>query len=534
MLYFKKNTFFRKIKVDGCTIAHISVEDHRPQEISEKEFHETRKDDRAKPLHIMLDTEHGARVLGRHALHWDAGNAIELLFRLCDLCQEPRSVLVMMLLCLMAPLYDTLYPLIGSLACNMSGITATPPVLQAELAAFAGDECWEGKHWKVYIPHIWTPKVPLGGFSPSTDLRDYAELRIQWQEMTIRLAAPCRNRLLVLEAGVPASIRKQIRKAAPLGIPVMLGKQSGSDATYCLTLDGIAYYTYDEKILSALQKLSDAISALVIRFGDEQKKESANFLQRIREHRTRFLPVKLVGDYVQMECKAEAEIMSTLLAVLQEFLQWLITSQKCSYDAANIFFRRVWADILPESAPKKVVSTKRAGTRVRLEDAAGFFRFLADFLAEHLSDIRRLGENWKPHTIAVLRTVGTIPEPLLIFEREPLFAAYRSWLTERDGDVSFADSVKPELLPAKLQNALTQAGIPFKNGGRDVTWKYAFFPNSVSATKAACLGLPVNELLTLWKQYEIEIVDEVGQLLRPETNSAAPERETVQKMGEMG
>ena len=205
----------------------------RVVEISEKEFHETRKDDRAKPLHIMLDTEHGARVLGRHALHWDAGNAIELLFRLCDLCQEPRSVLVMMLLCLMAPLYDTLYPLIGSLACNMSGITATPPVLQAVLAAFAGDECWEGKHWKVYIPHIWTPKVPLGGFSPSTDLRDYAELRIQWQEMTIRLAAPCRNRLLVLEAGVPASIRKQIRKAAPLGIPVMLGKQSGSDATYC-------------------------------------------------------------------------------------------------------------------------------------------------------------------------------------------------------------------------------------------------------------------------------------------------------------
>ena len=56
----------------------------------------------------------------------------------------------------------------------------------------------------------------------------------------------------------------------------------------------------------------------------------------------------------------------------------------------------------------------------------------------------------------------------------------------------------------------------------------------MSATKAACLGLPVNELLTLWKQYEIEIVDEVGQLLRPETNSAAPERETVQKMGEMG
>lgn len=53
MLYFKKNTFFRKIKVDGCTIAHISVEDHRPQEISEKEFHETRKDDRAKPLHII-------------------------------------------------------------------------------------------------------------------------------------------------------------------------------------------------------------------------------------------------------------------------------------------------------------------------------------------------------------------------------------------------------------------------------------------------------------------------------------------------
>ena len=38
MLYFKKNTFFRKIKVDGCTIAHISVEDRRPQEISEKEF----------------------------------------------------------------------------------------------------------------------------------------------------------------------------------------------------------------------------------------------------------------------------------------------------------------------------------------------------------------------------------------------------------------------------------------------------------------------------------------------------------------
>lgn len=526
MFLTEKICVFRKIKTDGKTTTYISIEDRHPREISRKEYYSTHKDDRAKPLHIQLDIEHGDRALERQTLTWHIDDTIQAIFQLGDLCKESRSVLIIALLCLSAPLYDMLYPLVGGLVCIIPDSTTAPPVLRVLLSALAGDESWGGKHWRAQVPHIWSPRVPLGHFAPSTDWRDYAQLSINWKKRTLRLAAPCRNRLFVLESGVPDTIQKQLRKSAPLAIPVLLGKRPSTDAAYCITLEGSSFDTYDERILADLQALADSISALVCQFAAYQKMQPEDFFDRVCEVRTSYLPSGRVDHFVHVETKAETAVTATLLAVLHAFLGWLLECQKCTYDAANTFLGKVWATLLPESAPNNTISAK-SSEHPRMEDAAVFIRFLADFLAINLSEIRALGENWKPHTVALLRTVGADPTVLLVFERENLFSAYQAWLSEQDGDSSFADAIRPALLPAKLQSALAQGGIPFKDGGRDTTWKYAFYPSSVSDSKVACLGLPVDSVLASWKQYDIEVGDALGHLLHPETSDPSPEPENV-------
>ena len=68
MFLTEKICVFRKIKTDGKTTTYISSEDRHPREIRRKEYYSTHKDDRAKPLHIQLDIEHGDRALERQAL----------------------------------------------------------------------------------------------------------------------------------------------------------------------------------------------------------------------------------------------------------------------------------------------------------------------------------------------------------------------------------------------------------------------------------------------------------------------------------
>lgn len=90
------------------------------------------------------------------------------------------------------------------------------------------------------------------------------------------------------------------------------------------------------------------------------------------------------------------------------------------------------------------------------------------------------------------------------------------------GDVSFTESVNEETLPAKLQRKLEEDGIPFRDGGRDITWKYQNYPKSVQKEKVPCLGLPVRQLLRSWETHKIPIGSAVEQLLKPDCDANSP------------
>jgi len=101
---------------------------------------------------------------------------------------------------------------------------------------------------------------------------------------------------------------------------------------------------------------------------------------------------------------------------------------------------------------------------------------------------------------------------------------------EKKGDFSFASSMDADKLPAKLQRKLTESGVPFRTGGRDITWKYQLYPTAVQKQKPACLGLPVKQLLQAWSKYKMEVGQAVGQLISPDLAIADPEPQKVENL----
>lgn len=513
--------------VDLCMVTHCRnpigyavLSGNQWSRISEQEFNKFSKPSKhvyIESIDASLDPD-TARLPGyRNA---SGSDAFQALFQLPELCQKNATLLMLFVLCIAAPLLSILYPLFGgSIAAVLTGLQTAPQVLQELLWACGGPDEYEDKHWVASVPHIWQPHCELGALQPSDDLVDYAVLEITIHKKSMTLPAPVVNRLVALENSIPQAVVNTVSKSYPFSVPVVLGRKLAGSERTIFTLDGNELLNYDEEMLQRLFAQHSNIQNTLRKFVVLCRKNPKDFAAEIKRRAARFIPSKHDGRFTCTSADTMVHVKAKLLAVLETLLIWGTQQNYCIYDEASAFFRTVWGAILPETSPKPPEDTT---AKLNPESVYTFLLFFKKYLHDHIAGIRKEGETWDSQSVAWLRTLKNQTTPLLICGRRSLLTAYQDWLQERDVELDISAE-------AALQAALTEGGIPFRTGGRDTTWKYKLSP---ADKPLPCMGVALNDLLSLFKQHEISIGNDLGSLFSLESDDCKAEADSVAEIDE--
>ena len=487
-------------------------------EIPKKEFNKRQKHADIEYINVSLDSD--AALLPPYCWRARDSDAFRALFQLPELCQKNATLLMLFVLCIAAPLLSILYPLFGgSIAAVLTGLQTAPQVLQELLWACGGPDEYEDKHWVASVPHIWQPHCELGALQPSDDLVDYAVLEITIHKKSMTLPAPVVNRLVALENSIPQAVVNTVSKSYPFSVPVVLGRKLAGSERTIFTLDGNELLNYDEEMLQRLFAQHSNIQNTLRKFVVLCRKNPKDFAAEIKRRAARFIPSKHDGRFTCTSADTMVHVKAKLLAVLEMLLIWGTQQNYCIYDEASAFFRTVWGAILPETSPKPPEDTT---AKLNPESVYTFLLFFKKYLHDHIAGIRKEGETWDSQSVAWLRTLKNQTTPLLICGRRSLLTAYQDWLQERDVELDISAE-------AALQAALTEGGIPFRTGGRDTTWKYKLSP---ADKPLPCMGVALNDLLSLFKQHEISIGNDLGSLFSLESDDCKAEADSVAEIDE--
>ena len=487
-------------------------------EIPKKEFNKRQKHADIEYINVSLDSD--AALLPPYCWRARDSDAFRALFQLPELCQKNATLLMLFVLCIAAPLLSILYPLFGgSIAAVLTGLQTAPQVLQELLWACGGPDEYEDKHWVASVPHIWQPHCELGALQPSDDLVDYAVLEITIHKKSMTLPAPVVNRLVALENSIPQAVVNTVSKSYPFSVPVVLGRKLAGSERTIFTLDGNELLNYDEEMLQRLFAQHSNIQNTLRKFVVLCRKNPKDFAAEIKRRAARFIPSKHDGRFTCTSADTMVHVKAKLLAVLETLLIWGTQQNYCIYDEASAFFRTVWGAILPETSPKPPEDTT---AKLNPESVYTFLLFFKKYLHDHIAGIRKEGETWDSQSVAWLCTLKNQTTPLLICGRRSLLTAYQDWLQERDVELDISAE-------AALQAALTEGGIPFRTGGRDTTWKYKLSP---ADKPLPCMGVALNDLLSLFKQHEISIGNDLGSLFSLESDDCKAEADSVAEIDE--
>ena len=487
-------------------------------EIPKKEFNKRQKHADIEYINVSLDSD--AALLPPYCWRARDSDAFRALFQLPELCQKNATLLMLFVLCIAAPLLSILYPLFGgSIAAVLTGLQTAPQVLQELLWACGGPDEYEDKHWVASVPHIWQPHCELGALQPSDDLVDYAVLEITIHKKSMTLPAPVVNRLVALENSIPQAVVNTVSKSYPFSVPVVLGRKLAGSERTIFTLDGNELLNYDEEMLQRLFAQHSNIQNTLRKFVVLCRKNPKDFAAEIKRRAARFIPSKHDGRFTCTSADTMVHVKAKLLAVLETLLIWGTQQNYCIYDEASAFFRTVWGAILPETSPKPPEDTT---AKLNPESVYTFLLFFKKYLHDHIAGIRKEGETWDTQSVAWLRTLKNQTTLLLICGRRSLLTAYKDWLQERDVELDISAE-------AALQAALTEGGIPFRTGGRDTTWKYKLSP---ADKPLPCMGVALNDLLSLFKQHEISIGNDLGSLFSLESDDCKAEADSVAEIDE--
>ena len=487
-------------------------------EIPKKEFNKRQKHADIEYINVSLDSD--AALLPPYCWRARDSDAFRALFQLPELCQKNATLLMLFVLCIAAPLLSILYPLFGgSIAAVLTGLQTAPQVLQELLWACGGPDEYEDKHWVASVPHIWQPHCELGALQPSDDLVDYAVLEITIHKKSMTLPAPVVNRLVALENSIPQAVVNTVSKSYPFSVPVVLGRKLAGSERTIFTLDGNELLNYDEEMLQRLFAQHSNIQNTLRKFVVLCRKNPKDFAAEIERRAARFIPSKHDGRFTCTSADTMVHVKAKLLAVLETLLIWGTQQNYCIYDEASAFFRTVWGAILPETSPKPPEDTT---AKLNPESVYTFLLFFKKYLHDHIAGIRKEGETWDSQSVAWLRTLKNQTTPLLICGRRSLLTAYQDWLQERDVELDISAE-------AALQAALTEGGIPFRTGGRDTTWKYKLSP---ADKPLPCMGVALNDLLSLFEQHEISIGNDLGSLFSLESDDCKAEADSVAEIDE--
>lgn len=487
-------------------------------EIPKKEFNKRQKHADIEYINVSLDSD--AALLPPYCWRARDSDAFRALFQLPELCQKNATLLMLFVLCIAAPLLSILYPLFGgSIAAVLTGLQTAPQVLQELLWACGGPDEYEDKHWVASVPHIWQPHCELGALQPSDDLVDYAVLEITIHKKSMTLPAPVVNRLVALENSIPQAVVNTVSKSYPFSVPVVLGRKLAGSERTIFTLDGNELLNYDEEMLQRLFAQHSNIQNTLRKFVVLCRKNPKDFAAEIKRRAARFIPSKHDGRFTCTSADTMVHVKAKLLAVLETLLIWGTQQNYCIYDEASAFFRTVWGAILPETSPKPPEDTT---AKLNPESVYTFLLFFKKYLHDHIAGIRKEGETWDSQSVAWLRTLKNQTTLLVICGRRSLLTAYKDWLQERDVELDISAE-------AALQAALTEGGIPFRTGGRDTTWKYKLSP---ADKPLPCMGVALNDLLSLFKQHEISIGNDLGSLFSLESDDCKAEADSVAEIDE--
>ena len=487
-------------------------------EIPKKEFNKRQKHADIEYINVSLDSD--AALLPPYCWRARDSDAFRALFQLPELCQKNATLLMLFVLCIAAPLLSILYPLFGgSIAAVLTGLQTAPQVLQELLWACGGPDEYEDKHWVASVPHIWQPHCELGALQPSDDLVDYAVLEITIHKKSMTLPAPVVNRLVALENSIPQAVVNTVSKSYPFSVPVVLGRKLAGSERTIFTLDGNELLNYDEEMLQRLFAQHSNMQNTLKKFVVLCRKNPKDFAAEIERRAARFIPSKHDGRFTCTSADTMVHVKAKLLAVLETLLIWGTQQNYCIYDEASAFFRTVWGAILPETSPKPPEDTT---AKLNPESVYTFLLFFKKYLHDHIAGIRKEGETWDSQSVAWLRTLKNQTTPLLICGRRSLLTAYQDWLQERDVELDISAE-------AALQAALTEGGIPFRTGGRDTTWKYKLSP---ADKPLPCMGVALNDLLSLFEQHEISIGNDLGSLFSLESDDCKAEADSVAEIDE--
>ena len=514
--------------VDLCMVTHCRnpigyavLRGNQWSRISEQEFNKFSKPSKhvyIESIDVSLDPD-TARLPGyRNA---SGSDAFQALFQLPELCQKNATLLMLFVLCITAPLLSILYPLFGgSIAVVLTGIqtVSQSPVLQELLRTCGGPEKWKGKHWTATVPHSWQPHRELCAARPSDDLADYAKLKVTAGKKSMTLPAPVVNRLVALENSIPQAVVNTVSKSYPFSVPVVLGRKLAGSERTIFTLDGNELLNYDEEMLQRLFAQHSNIQNTLRKFVVLCRKNPKDFAAEIERRAARFIPSKHDGRFTCTSADTMVHVKAKLLAVLETLLIWGTQQNYCIYDEASAFFRTVWGAILPETAPKPPEDTT---AKLNPESVYTFLLFFKKYLHDHIAGIRKEGETWDSQSVAWLRTLKNQTTLLLICGRTGLLTAYQDWLQAKGAELDISAE-------AAVQTALTKAGIPFRDGGRDTTWKYKLDDKMVP-----CMGIALKDLLSLFEQYEISIGNDLGSLLSLESDDCKTEADSVAETNEL-
>ena len=183
--------------------------------------------------------------------------------------------------------------------------------------------------------------------------------------------------------------------------------------------------------------------------------------------------------------------------------------------------RRSFAQFGARFSPKRLPKPPEDTTaKLNPESVYTFLLFFKKYLHDHIAGIRKRRGNMG---FAVGGMAAYAQEPdnaLLICGRRSLLTAYQDWLQERDVELDISAE-------AALQAALTEGGIPFRTGGRDTTWKYKLSP---ADKPLPCMGVALNDLLSLFEQHEISIGMTLGACFHSNRTTAKPKLILLQKL----
>lgn len=366
-------------------------------------------------IDIKTNPRHGTRHLD------DVSNAHQaescsMLFAIPYLCPDPAAANLIFVTSLAAPQMDLLCSEIYGSAVSVTKVTALPSMLPSLLDVFCGDSQWHEKRSDVSFPHIFEPHALLGQPDIATKLEDYATAEIHWKHQTVNVEASCANRLVALFPELPDQVSKSLFVQNPLTLPVFFGEHIPNDwKCRRLELDGNALATYDPEILAQLTAYADGISVLIIAYSTFAHDHPKDFRKAIKIAAENIVPNQRNGKFLVSSCDATTQIKKYFVANLELFLRFCIKYRGIAYDDANAFYLAVRGSILPESLPKstKSDSPSKTSCALSLTDPHAFLQFLSEYLADHSNHIQPVGSPWAVHTVGLIRTLDSCPEPLL-------------------------------------------------------------------------------------------------------------------------